>query len=206
SRCVWRRLAVHQESHRGCLMSPAQSQLPSIDHLLGKETLAQLPTPVREYPLHIAGDRHRLSVKLDNLTGDVYGGNKVRKLEYILHRAREKHCERIATFGTVGSHHALATALYSKQLGLPCVCFLSHQKKAPNVEESLRMHVKLGTSVVRFGGDYQTRLEILRENLWGRNPWVVPMGGTNWLGAFGFVNAAVELAAQVEDGLLPEPD
>ena len=161
-------------------MPPSPQQcLDSIDRSLGKERLAHLPTPVGLHRVHLSSAGRELAVKQDNLTGEVYGGNKVRKLEYILHRAREKHCERIATFGTVGSHHALATALYSKQLGLPCVCFLSHQKKAPNVEESLRMHVKLGTSVVRFGGDYQTRLEILRENLWGRNPWVVPMGGTN---------------------------
>src|SRR5690606_16264810 len=188
------------------LMSPAQSQLPSIDHLLGKETLAQLPTPVREYPLHIAGDRHRLSVKLDNLTGDVYGGNKVRKLEYILHRAREKNCERVATFGTVASHHALATSLYARRLGFPCICFLSHQVPTPAASSSLRMHLQIGTSLVRYGGPYQKRLHTLRQHLWGRNPWGMPIGGTSGLGAVGYVCAGIELASQVADGLVPPPD
>lgn len=189
-------------------MSPAleQSRLPSIDRLLGKETLAQLPTPVREYPLHVAGAQHRLSVKLDNLTGDVYGGNKVRKLEYILHRAREKDCERVATFGTVASHHALATSIYAKQLGFPCICFLSHQVPTPAASSSLRMHLQLGTRLVRYGGPYKKRLDTLRHHLWGRNPWVIPIGGTSWLGAFAYVCAGIELAAQVAKGLVPPPD
>jgi 1-aminocyclopropane-1-carboxylate deaminase/D-cysteine desulfhydrase-like pyridoxal-dependent ACC family enzyme len=189
-------------------MSPAlqPSRLPSIDGLLGKESLAHLPTPVREYPLPIAGSRQRLSVKLDNLTGDVYGGNKVRKLEYILHRAREKSCERVATFGTVASHHALATSLYARRLGLPCICFLSHQVPTPAASTTLRMHLQIGTSLVRYGGPYKKRLDTLREHLWGRNPWVVPVGGTSWLGAFGYVCAGIELAEQVAEGLVPPPD
>jgi 1-aminocyclopropane-1-carboxylate deaminase/D-cysteine desulfhydrase-like pyridoxal-dependent ACC family enzyme len=189
-------------------MSPAprQSRLPSIEHLLGKESLAHLPTPVREYRCDLAGSRHRLSVKLDNLTGDVYGGNKVRKLEYILHRAREKNCERVATFGTVASHHALATSLYAKRLGFPCICFLSHQVPSPAASRTLRLHLQIGTSLVRYGGPYKKRLHTLRQHLWGRNPWVVPIGGTSWLGAFAYVCAGLELAAQVAEGLVPPPD
>jgi D-cysteine desulfhydrase len=72
--------------------------------------------------------------------------------------------------------------------------------------QSLKMHLKLGTSLVRYGGGYEKRLAVLRRHLWGRNPWVVPAGGTSWLGAFGFVTAAVELAQQIADGLLPPPD
>ena len=186
--------------------APARSALPSIDRLLGKESLADLPTPVREYPLKLGGGRHRLSVKLDNLTGDVYGGNKVRKLEYILHRGREKNCERVATFGTVASHHALATSLYARRLGFPCICFLSHQVPTPAASSTLRMHLQIGTSLVRYGGPYQKRLHTLRKHLWGRNPWVVPIGGTSWLGAFGYACAGIEFAAQVAEGHVPPPD
>ena len=180
--------------------------LSSIHGLLGKEKLARLPTPVREFRLRLPAGRRQLTVKLDNLTGDLYGGNKVRKLEYILHRARQKNCERIATFGTVASHHALATALYAKHLGYPCICFLSHQRPTPAASQTLKMHLKLGTSLVRYGGAYEKRLRILRQHLWGRNPWVVPGGGTSWLGTFGFVCAGIELAEQLADGLLPPPD
>jgi D-cysteine desulfhydrase len=185
---------------------PQRPRLSSIAGLLGKEALAQLPTPVCEYPLQRPAGRRRLSVKMDNLTSDVYGGNKVRKLEYILHRARQKNCERVATFGTVASHHALATALYAKKLGYPCICFLSHQAPTPAACRTLKLHLQLGTSLVRYGGDYEKRLRILRQHLWGRNPWVVPAGGTSWLGAFGFVCAGIELAEQIAEGLVPPPD
>jgi 1-aminocyclopropane-1-carboxylate deaminase/D-cysteine desulfhydrase-like pyridoxal-dependent ACC family enzyme len=181
-------------------------QLASVRGLLGRESLATLPTPVRESPVHLPAGRRQITVKLDNLTGELYGGNKVRKLEYILHRAREKRCERIATFGTVASHHALATALYAKHLGYPCVCFLSHQAPSPAASQTLRMHLRIGTSLVRYGGAYEKRLQILRQNLWGRHPWVVPIGGTNWRGAFGFVCGAIELAEQVAEGRLAPPD
>jgi D-cysteine desulfhydrase len=187
------------------LQKPQSRRLASITALLGKESLANLPTPVREYRLRLPSGEHEVTVKLDNLTGDLYGGNKVRKLEYILHRARERHCERVATFGTVASHHALATALYAKRLGYPCVCFLSHQPPSPAASKALRMHLEIGTSLVRYGGGYEKRLEILRRNLWGRHPWVVPIGGSSWLGAFGFVCAGIELAEQVADGLLQTP-
>lgn len=185
---------------------PQLSRLSAICGLLGKEHLARLPTPVRKFSPCLPGGRRHLAVKLDNLTGELYGGNKVRKLEYILHRARQKNCERIATFGTVASHHALATAMYAHRLGYPCTCFLSHQTPTPAASETLRMHLKLGTSLVRYGGSYERRLQTLRQHLWGRNPWVVPIGGTSWLGAFGFVAAGIELAEQIAEGLLPEPD
>lgn len=188
------------------LQKPQALPLASVRGLLAREPLATLPTPVREFPVRGPSGGSRITVKLDNLTGDLYGGNKVRKLEYILYRAREKRCKRIATFGTVASHHALATALYAKRLGLPCVCFLSHQLPTPAASQTLRMHLEIGTSLVRYGGGYEKRLEILRQNLWGSHPWVVPLGGTSWLGAFGFVRGAIELAEQVSDGLLPVPD
>lgn len=197
-------------SRTGCRSNMSQrpqlSHLASIGGLIGKESLAHLPTPVREYPLRLPAGHRKLTVKLDNLTGDLYGGNKVRKLEYILYRARQKHCERIATFGTVASHHALATALYASRLGYPCTCFLSHQVPTAAAAKTLRMHVQLGTSLVCYGGAYAKRLKILREHLWGRHPWVVPVGGTSWLGAFGFVCAGIELAEQIAEGLLPPPD
>ena len=154
----------------------------------------------------MAGRRRTLFVKLDNLTSDVYGGNKVRKLEYILPLActRERRC--VATFGTAGSHHALATAVYAERLGYPCISFLSHQRKTAEVAEVLATHMALGTELVPYGGDYARRIAILRHTLWGRDALVVAPGGSSWLGTFGFVQAGRELAAQVADDLVPAPE
>jgi D-cysteine desulfhydrase len=68
------------------------------------------------------------------------------------------------------------------------------------------MHVRLGSKVFRYGGDRAARLKTLREHLPGEKVLAVPLGGTSWLGAVGFVNAGLELAQQVCDGDIEQPD
>lgn len=182
------------------------ARFPNTGKSLRRENLANLPTPVSDVSVDHSSGQRTISVKHDNLTGDLYGGNKVRKLEYLLKLASEKGCSRIATFGTAGSNHAIATALYSRKMGLNCTCFLSHQAKTPMAPATLNMHIKNRTELVRYGGSYASRITTLRENLWGRNAWVVPMGGSSWLGAVGFVNAGLELADQLASGNVSVPD
>lgn len=168
--------------------------------------LATLPTPVTQ---HRIADAHRplsITVKCDDQSGLPYGGNKVRKLEYLLQHALQRSAGRIATYGAAGSNHALATAIYSRQLGVPCTCLLSQQPVKPGISRTLLLHQQLGTEIVRFGGTYSARLEIQRDHLQGRNLWLLPMGGSAWRGCLGFVNAALELAAQIDNGELVVPD
>jgi D-cysteine desulfhydrase len=179
---------------------------PVLAKRLFKTSLADLPTAVAEKSISTASGRRAISIKYDNLTSGLYGGNKVRKLEYILRRASDKHARRIATFGTVASNHALATALYASKLGFDCTCFLSHQSKTANVPKVLNMHLINETEIVQFGGTRASRIDTLRRNLLGRKTWVIPMGGSSWLGAIGFVNAGLELADQIAAGQIPMPD
>lgn len=181
-------------------------QFPGLGKSLKRENLANLPTPASELAVHHASGQRTISIKYDNLTGDLYGGNKVRKLEYLLRHAGESHRSRIATFGTVGSNHALATALYAHKLGFGCTCFLSHQTKTPMAPATLNMHIRNGTELVRYGGSYAKRIATLREHLWGRNACVVPGGGSSWRGSVGFVNAGLELAEQISTGVVSQPD
>jgi len=182
------------------------TQFPALAKRLATEPLATLPTPVQHAKNIPSPGRGSLTIKCDNLTGDLYGGNKVRKLEYALRPAARLHKKRIATFGAVGSNHALATALYAKSLGLECTCFLSHQRASEKVAQTLRAHLANGTTIVRYGGAYSKRIATLREHLWNKDCWVIPAGGSSWLGTVGFVNAGLELARQVADGELPAPD
>ena len=181
-------------------------QLPVLSRRLRRVPLADLPTPVETVDIHINSETRKLSIKYDNLTGSLYGGNKVRKLEYIFPRVDDKHCLRVATFGAVGSNHALATALYAREVGLECTCFLSHQAKTSMIGPTLNAHIRNGTELVRFGGAYRNRLATLRETLWGRHTWVIPMGGSSWLGTVGFVAAGLELCEQIRNGELALPD
>jgi 1-aminocyclopropane-1-carboxylate deaminase/D-cysteine desulfhydrase-like pyridoxal-dependent ACC family enzyme len=182
------------------------ARFPAASMRLNRERLANLPTPAEDVSVSHASGQRTISIKHDELTGHLYGGNKVRKLEYLLKRAAERGRERVATFGTAGSNHALATALYAHELGFGCTCFLSHQIKTPLVPATLNMHIRNGTEIVRYGGSYANRIATLRKNLWHRNVWVVPGGGSSWLGSVGFVNAGLELADQVSAGILSLPD
>ncbi len=173
---------------------------PVLASKLPRLQLADLPTPVDNRTLQVDGNRFDVAIKRDDVTGKLYGGNKVRKLEYLFPKASRRDANCIATFGTVASNHATATALYARELGYERLCFLSHQTKTPSCARALNMHIANGTHIVRYGGVRRSRVATLRESLQRYRVFMVPPGGSNWLGAIGFVNAGLELAAQVAAG------
>lgn len=181
-------------------------RFPALAERLPRMHLGNLPTPLRQVEVQLDTGKRQLSIKCDDLTGVTYGGNKVRKLEYIFPRARSKNCQRLATFGAVGSNSALATALYARQAGFECTCFLMHQAKTPQIPATLNMHIQNGTELVRYGGPYHKRVQTLRDHLWGRKAWVIPMGASSWLGTVGFVAGGLELADQIAKGEISNPD
>jgi 1-aminocyclopropane-1-carboxylate deaminase/D-cysteine desulfhydrase-like pyridoxal-dependent ACC family enzyme len=185
---------------------PISNRFPQLAGRLERIPLAALPTELRNVDFVYEKRPRRIAIKCDNLSSKLYGGNKVRKLEYLLRPKTSKRIERFATFGTVGSNHALATAVYAKSLGYECTCFLAHQRPVPTIKKILRTHVALGTDVVRYGGGYSKRIQTIRDNLWGRHAWVVPAGGSSWLGTVGFVNAGLELAEQLAANESEVPD
>jgi D-cysteine desulfhydrase len=178
---------------------------PRLGRYLPKLPLADLPTPVETRDITLPAGHRSIAIKRDDLSHARYGGNKVRKLEYLLRRAVERNAQRVATFGAAGSNHALATAILAHDIGLECTCFLAHQKPTPKVPRTLNMHRRIGTEIVRYGGSID-QLSLFREYLQRRQAWVVPMGGSSWLGSVGFVNAGLELAQQVANGDIPRPE
>ena len=173
---------------------------------LPRVQLTELPTPVRQCGVSLDSNEHAIAIKYDNLTGSRYGGNKVRKLEYLIAAAREKQHSRVATFGAAGSNHALATALYAKAQGLECTCFLSHQSPLPSVAATLNKHIECGTTIVHYGGSRADRAETVRRHLAAYPAYLIPPGGSSWLGNIGFVAAALELADQAGRGDIEMPD
>jgi D-cysteine desulfhydrase len=179
---------------------------PQLASRIPRLRLAELPTPIDTVTLRTASGEHTISIKRDDLTGRLYGGNKVRKLEYLLHKAQRRDSRHIATFGTVASNHALATSLYARSLGFECTCFLSHQTKTASAAKALNLHLQHGTHIVPYGGGRKNRIATLREHLGDRRVFLIPPGGSNWLGAVGFVSAGLELAAQIDAGEIAAPD
>lgn len=177
---------------------------PRLTHRIDRLALASLPTPVERHALVIpAGQRH-VAVKRDDLTSARYGGNKVRKLEFLLSRARHKGATRIVTFGAVGSHHALATAIHARAEGFDCTCFLAHQKPVAGIARTLNMHRRLGTTLVPWHGGIDDALRVCSRAR-DEKHYFVPLGGSNWLGALGHVEAAFEFDAQWRTAGLPCP-
>lgn len=179
---------------------------PRLAASLARVGLGMYPTPVER----LADASGTLWVKREDRAHPVYGGNKLRKLEYLLGQAIAHRRDTVATFGGAGSNHALATAVHARALGLDCIAFLAHQAPTPRVADTLRAHLALGTRLVPWTGRRGERIAAVRAALHRpsgeRPPWVIPLGGSSWIGTLGFVSAALELARQVEHGLLPAPD
>jgi D-cysteine desulfhydrase len=185
---------------------------PRLAEWLNVVELARLPTPVDELPeLARRLDAGRLFVKRDDLTADPYGGNKVRKLEFLLGKAYVDGAKSVMTFGGAGSNHALATAMYSRRLGMWPIAMLVPQPKEACVRRNLLLHLTVDTDLhlypdkprLKAGVTWQRTRRRLED---GVDLAVFPAGGSSALGATGYVNAALELAAQVDAGLLPCPD
>jgi 1-aminocyclopropane-1-carboxylate deaminase/D-cysteine desulfhydrase-like pyridoxal-dependent ACC family enzyme len=166
--------------------------------------LGAYPTPAHELaPLGRKGCA--LWVKRDDLTAPLYGGNKVRKLEYILADAKARGATRLVTIGAVGSHHVLATVLYGRREGFAVDAALVPQPANPHVVETLRAGLGHGLGAIPAGGYVGVALRLLPRVL-RRDTAFVTVGGSSLVGSLGYVDAARELAAQVERGEVPEPD
>lgn len=172
-------------------------RLPHLDFVGG-------PSPVRQLP----SVGPEVWVKDDSLIGEHYGGNKIRKLEWSLAALRHKGVRTVLTAGGLGTNHGLATALYAKQLGMKVVLLLVDQPMSDEVQRNLDAMRAAGASIVTArsarGALALAPLVLLRNTRW-RAPGVLPIGGSNPAGVLGFVEAGLELAEQVEAGLLPAP-
>jgi len=168
------------------------------------------PTPVeRVEGLATHPPGREVWVKRDDLSSPVYGGNKVRTLEVLFGQALRAGATRIHSTGAFGSNHATATVLHAPRVGLePGVILFPQPRSASALENFLVMlaarpvvRVVPHWSFLPFGMA-ATRLSDRASNV--RSSIMVP-GGATEDGALGYVSAALELAEQVESGLLPAP-
>jgi 1-aminocyclopropane-1-carboxylate deaminase/D-cysteine desulfhydrase-like pyridoxal-dependent ACC family enzyme len=179
--------------------SPNRSELETRPAL----QLGRYPTPVlRVASLSRPGSD--LWVKRDDLTHEVYGGNKVRKLEYLLAEAIARRVRRVVTVGAVGSHHVLATTYFGMRAGLGVEAVLVPQPSTPHVLEVLRADLGLGLRA--FPVRSWSAVPFVFGARVAAGAWPIPIGGSSVTGAMGYLQAARELAAQIRGGVLPEPD
>ncbi|QDG54622.1 pyridoxal-phosphate dependent enzyme [Persicimonas caeni] len=174
--------------------------------------LGQFPTPVEK--LDELGDEvgvESLYVKRDDQSGTVYGGNKVRKLEFLLGQARAEGYDEVWTVGAIGSHHALATSIYARQLGLTPSVLHFPQPVTDHVLDNLRAisttqpKLKLATHKVQLPVEVG-KMKVKQWLSTAKDVYYIPGGGSSPVGVLGYVNAALELQQQIDAGELPEPD
>ncbi len=186
-----------------------EQAFPVLADALPRKRLVTLPTPVETLLLEQTDTQ--LWIKRDDLSGASYGGNKVRKLEYLVGAALACGARKIMTFGTAGSNHALATGIYARASGLTGISMLTPQVNARYVARNLRMGLRAGIEFHAYPDDRSARRAVpwvrLRHRIAdGVAPYVAAGGGSSALGTVGFVNAGFELRAQIDAGELPEPD
>ncbi len=177
-----------------------QEKLESFARIL----LAAYPTPL-EHLTHLSAELGRpVYIKRDDGLGPALGGNKTRKLEYLLADAQRKKKRKIATFGGLQSNHARLTAAAANQLGMEAHLFY-FEKRPPQLTGNLLINQYLGARMhfIPFGGGGGMTLEssvrlarLVSLALVGRH-YFIPVGGHNWLGCLGYVRAALELDVQV---------
>jgi 1-aminocyclopropane-1-carboxylate deaminase/D-cysteine desulfhydrase-like pyridoxal-dependent ACC family enzyme len=151
-----------------------------------------------------------LWIKRDDRTAARYGGNKVRKLEYLIGEAFARETDTLVTGGAAGSHHALATAIFGAEQGFSVHVVSMPQRYSAHVEEQLRAVLAAGAEVhpVRSPALLLPTMTAVaaRLRMRRRRPFVIPAGGSNVAGTLGHVEAGLELARQIEAGVFPEPD
>jgi D-cysteine desulfhydrase len=179
-------------------------RFPVLAETLPHLSLSERPTPVRELGGLGAW------VKEDGAFGSGgWGGNKVRKLEWLIPAARRRGRGSILTFGGLGTNWGLATALYAREHGLKTALALVDQPIDEHVEAQLARLQASGARIHRTHSKARTVAMLpwllARNACGGRPPYLLPAGGSSPVGALGYVEAALEIAAQVEEGALPEP-
>lgn len=184
-------------------------RFPELRASLPHVSLGTTPTPVRALP-GLSDDAAPVWMKDEGPFGDGgWGGNKIRKLEWLLPDARRRGRRTILTVGGLGTNWGLAAALYARDQGLDTALALIDQPIDDHVRAQLE-RLRASGAALHFT---HTKARTIATVPWlfaryshrGRPPYFLPPGGSSPVGVLGYVEAALELAGQVRDGALPEP-
>ncbi|MBI5304237.1 MAG: D-cysteine desulfhydrase family protein [Chloroflexi bacterium] len=175
--------------------------MPSLE-TLPRYKLATLPTPLDELPRLSKELGVRVLMKRDDLTGFALGGNKARKLEYLLADALAQNADTLLTGGGPQSNHARITAAAARKVGLACTLVLSGVPPA-DVNGNLLLDHLLGADIEFADPNDPRDADVMiaetatRLNAQGRRAYAIPIGGSNVLGCIAYARAMGELVEQL---------
>ena len=166
--------------------------------------LAQRPTPLRRWRVPNLPSGIELWIKRDDQTGITLSGNKARKLEFLLADALQRGADTVITCGGIQSNHARATAVAARELGLDSHLLLNHRQtdRNPGLVGNLLLDRLVGARIHLITyEEYQERERLMQEladrlSAQGRKPYLIPEGGSNALGSWGYLEAVREIQEQ----------
>lgn len=160
--------------------------------------LGIFPTPVHKLENLSSLLGANLFIKRDDMTGVALGGNKVRKLEYLLYEAKKQGAKTVYTTGGAQSNHAMLTAAAANKIGIKPVLILKKKGVTDRKGNQLLEHL-MGTEVIFMDtndyGDIYREMDRLGKET-GESYYKIPCGGSNALGTVGYVNCVKELTDQ----------
>lgn len=175
--------------------------------------LGHWPTPLEQMPrlsLELGGPR--IWVKRDDCSGLLTGGNKTRKLEYLIAEALSERADSVITFGAVQSNHARQTAAACAKVGLECHLVLTRRVASHSIDYETNGNVLLNrlcganTHLTDKNETEATTKKLLaRLKNEGKKIYLIPPGGSNATGALGYVQCALELSQQFSDQKIRKP-
>jgi D-cysteine desulfhydrase family pyridoxal phosphate-dependent enzyme len=171
--------------------------------MISRIHFAHLPTPIEEMPrLTETLGGPRLLVKRDDQTGLAFGGNKTRKLEFLIAEAKDRDARTLVSAGALQSNHCRQTAAAAARFGFDCILVLTGQA-SEHASANLLLDQLFGAQIVTVA-DRADRDRVLRETFDkatadGRQPYLVPYGGSSSTGALGYAFAVEEFVNQDVD-------
>jgi D-cysteine desulfhydrase family pyridoxal phosphate-dependent enzyme len=167
--------------------------------MIPRVRIAHLPTPIEPLPRLAASlGGVKLWVKRDDLTGLAGGGNKTRKLEYVLAEAQANGARTLITVGAVQSNHCRQTAALAARFGLGCILVLSGEKEEPP-SGNLLLDNLFGAETIFCSAEVRNQvLQTAFNEAWsaGKRPFLIPLGASTPTGALGYLTAFEEFLAQ----------
>lgn len=165
--------------------------------------LAVLPTPLDEMPRLSAELGLRVLIKRDDLTGFALGGNKVRKLEFLVADALAQHADVLVTGGGVQSNHIRTTAAAARKAGMDAVGVFFSSPDGGDVNGNLLLDQILGAQLIYANADKNQTEQAVEQaceeqRRQGRHPYLIPVGGSTKLGCVSYMHAVRELLDQLD--------
>jgi D-cysteine desulfhydrase len=171
---------------------------------MNKITIANVPTKIEKLNFFNKHLNKSVFIKRDDQTGMATSGNKIRKLEYLLQDAQNKKCDYLITSGGIQSNHARATAVLAAKFKMKTLLILK-AGEISRMEGNLFFDQLVGAKLKLVSEDEYRDLTSMIEELnaelidSGHRPYVIPMGGSNGIGAQGYVDAYYEILHQEQE-------